>query len=170
MIENLFIGLGAMVVCLAIQALLVVVAIQVYANRRRLAASPTMVGTFVLICAVMVVLVVGNTLRLAVEARRSEIEVEKLFGASDAFVRRPFLYHGVVYGMAGALLALAIISLGLMLLAPPVRELMGLYGGALAIQPPSAAHALLLLAAGPILGWLGSWLSVTRHLKKIEPR
>lgn len=68
MIENLFIGLGAMVVCLAIQALLVVVAIQVYANRRRLAASPTMVGTFVLICAVMVVLVIGNLIQISLWA------------------------------------------------------------------------------------------------------
>ena len=65
MIANVLLGLGAMVVCLAIQAFLVVVAIQVYVNHRRLAASPTLVGTFVLICGVMLVLVIGNFLQIA---------------------------------------------------------------------------------------------------------
>ena len=68
MIGNVLLGLGAMVVCLAIQAFLVVVSIQVYANRRQLAASPTLVGTFVLICAVMVVLVAGNFIQISLWA------------------------------------------------------------------------------------------------------
>ncbi|MCP4764818.1 MAG: two pore domain potassium channel family protein [Gammaproteobacteria bacterium] len=68
MVANVLLGLGAMVVCLAIQAFLVVVSIQVYVNHRRLAASPTLVGTFVLICGVMLVLVVGNFLQIALWA------------------------------------------------------------------------------------------------------
>lgn len=68
MIGNVLLGLGTMVVCLAIQAFLVVVAIQFYANHRRLATSPTLVGTFVLICAVMLVLVVGNFIQISLWA------------------------------------------------------------------------------------------------------
>jgi len=68
MIENVLLGLGAMVVCLAIQAFLVVVAIQVYANHRNVATSPTLIGTFVLICAVMLVLVIGNFLQISLWA------------------------------------------------------------------------------------------------------
>ena len=68
MIANVLLGLGAMVVCLVIQAFLVVVAIQVYVNHRRLAASPTLVSTFVLICGVMLVLVIGNFLQIALWA------------------------------------------------------------------------------------------------------
>jgi hypothetical protein len=68
MIGNMLLGLGAMVVCLAIQAFLVVVSIQVYANHRQLATSPTHVGTFVLICAVMLVLVIGNFIQISLWA------------------------------------------------------------------------------------------------------
>lgn len=140
----------------------------------RLAALLTVVERVLVIVSVVlgigVILVVGNTLRLTIEARRAEIEVEKLFGASDTFVRRPFLYHGLLYGLAGAALATLILSLAIRLLSAPVAELGALYGGELTLSPPGWGQTLLLLMVGALLGLLGSWLSVSRHLRRIEPR
>ena len=117
-----------------------------------------------------VILVIGHTLRLSIEARRAEIEVEKLFGASDAFVRRPFLYHGVLYGLGGSALACLVIYVSVALLAGPTERLAALYGGGLSLSPPSVAQSMVLLSVGALLGLTGSWLSVKRHLRQIEPR
>jgi cell division transport system permease protein len=119
--------------------------------------------------ALAVVVVVGNTIRLDIQNRRQEIEVAKLIGATDAWIRRPFLYEGGWYGVLGGLSALALLGVGLWLMHGPVAQLAGLYGsdaGLVGIEPEAA---LTVLGAGALLGWAGSWLAVARHLGEIEP-
>lgn len=117
-----------------------------------------------------VLLVVGNTIRLDILNRRAEIEVTKLIGASDAFIRRPFLYGGIWYGLLGGICALALSSLALWMLHGPVAALAGLYASGFRLQTIDWRLAALVLGGGATLGWLGSWLAVGRHLKRIEPR
>jgi cell division transport system permease protein len=117
-----------------------------------------------------VVLIIGNTIRLAVLNRKDEIEIIKLVGGTDAFIRRPFLHAGVQQGLAGALLAWGLVAITLALLAGPVRDLASLYGSDFRAEGLDASAVGLLLGAGALLGWLGSRLAVGRHLKAIEPR
>lgn len=116
-----------------------------------------------------VVLVVGNTIRLEIGGRRTEIEVSKLLGATDSFIRRPFLYHGAWYGLGGGFLACILVALAVALVESPVSHLAGLYGSAFALQGLGFGGALGLLGGGALLGWAGSWLAVARHLRAIEP-
>jgi len=114
-------------------------------------------------------LIVGNTIRLAVLSRRTEIEVIKLVGGTDAFIRRPFLYSGLLQGLGGALCAWALLALVLALLAAPVQDLAALYGSRYELHGLDGQAGLVLLALGALLGWLGSRLAVGRHLRDIEP-
>lgn len=118
---------------------------------------------------VAVLLVIGNTIRLAIESRRDEILVVKLVGGTDAFVRRPFLYTGIWYGMGGGLIAIALIQSAVVWLDGPVKSLAALYGSHFALVGLSFGRALFLLLAALLLGWLGAWLAVKRHLGAIEP-
>ena len=117
-----------------------------------------------------VLAVIGNTIRLEIQARRAEIEVTKLVGGSNAFVRRPFLYAGVLYGLGGALLAWAILAIVLLILREPVAGLARLYGSRFELQGLAPEDVAVLLGAGFVLGWLGAWISAARHLRSIEPR
>ena len=117
-----------------------------------------------------VLAVIGNTIRLEIQGRRAEIEVTKLVGGSNAYVRRPFLYTGVLYGLGGALLAWAIVAAAAWLLGDAVAALAKLYGSAYSLQGPSLDDVGALLGAGVVLGWLGAWISAARHLRRIEPR
>ena len=117
-----------------------------------------------------VLAVIGNTIRLEIQGRRAEIEVTKLVGGSNAFVRRPFLYTGVLYGLGGAVLAWLIVEAAVAVLSQPVANLAQLYGSTFVLQGPSDADIGLVLAAGTVLGWLGAWISAARHLHSIEPR
>ena len=119
--------------------------------------------------ALAVLLIVGNTIRLDIENRRAEIEVAKLIGASNAFIRRPFLYTGLWYGLIGGALAWLLTSLALALLSGPVQQLSRLYSSDFALSGLSAGNvaSLLLISCG--LGLVGSWLAVGRHLDAIEP-
>ena len=119
--------------------------------------------------AIGVVVIVGNTIRLDIQSRRDEIEVTKLIGATDGFIRRPFLYGGLWYGLGGGLVALALLHIGLATLSGPVARLAGLYGSSFRPEGPGIAGGLALVAAGALLGWLGSWASATRHMRRIEP-
>ena len=119
---------------------------------------------------ITVVLVVGNTIRLDIENRRDEIVITKLIGATDAFVRRPFLYSGLWYGLAGGLLSVVLVELGLILLDGPAGRLAALYNSSFALAGVGLSGALTLLGCGAFLGLLGSWLAVARHLTAIEPR
>jgi len=116
-----------------------------------------------------VLAVIGNTVRLEITGRRAEIEVTKLVGGSNAFVRRPFLYAGVLYGLGGALLAWAIVALLVALLGAPVATLAQLYGSRYTLQGLSIQDVGILLGGGAVLGWLGAWISAARHLRSIEP-
>jgi len=120
--------------------------------------------------ALAVLLMVGNTIRLEIQNRREEIVVTKLIGATNAFVRRPFLYSGVWYGVLGAVLAWLVVETGFMLLEAPVRRLVGLYQGSFELQTQPGQLLLVLLGGGIALGLLGSWLAVGRHLRSVEPR
>jgi cell division transport system permease protein len=115
-----------------------------------------------------VLAVVGNTIRLEILNRRPEIEVTKLVGGSNAFVRRPFLYSGVLYGLGGALLAWGVLSLVITALEKPVSELAGLYGSQYALRGPAGAEIAAMLIAGLVLGWLGAWISAARHLRDFD--
>ncbi|MDH5648801.1 MAG: permease-like cell division protein FtsX [Gammaproteobacteria bacterium] len=117
-----------------------------------------------------VLLTISNTIRLAILNRRQEIEITKLIGGTDSFIRRPFLYSGWLQGMFGAILAWLLIHISLLVLAGPVGELTHLYASEFRIQGMGAANSLSLVAMGGVLGWLGSRLAVGRHLREIEPR
>lgn len=117
-----------------------------------------------------IVIIIGNTIRLDIENRRDEIEVTKLLGASNAFVRRPFLWSGFWYGLFGGLMALALVLLGLHLLEGPIARLAGLYQSNLAISSLRIEEGAAIVAIGVFLGWFGSWLTAARHMRRIEPR
>ena len=120
--------------------------------------------------ALAVLLVIGNTIRLEIQNRRDEILVTKLIGATNGFVRRPFLYSGIWYGVLGAVIAWLLVEGGFMFLSAPVAKLAGLYQSDFSLQTLPLQLLLLLLLTGMLLGLLGSWLAVGRHLSAIQPR
>jgi cell division transport system permease protein len=117
-----------------------------------------------------VLAVIGNTIRLEIQQRRPEIEVTKLVGGSNAFVRRPFLYTGIFYGLGGALLAALIIFLGLSYLDQAAFDLSAQYGSQFRLEGLSRRGLGILVGTGVGLGWLGALISTGRHLRQIEPR
>ncbi len=117
-----------------------------------------------------VLAVVGNTIRLEILNRRPELEVTKLVGGSNSFVRRPFLYTGVFYGLGGALLAALIVWGGVHYLDQAVAALAAQYGSRFDIAGLGWREFGWLAAVGTALGWLGAWISTGRHLRQIEPR
>jgi len=116
-----------------------------------------------------VVAVVGNTIRLEIQNRRAEIEVTKLVGGTNGFVRRPFLYTGALYGLVGGLIAWLVVAATLLLLTPAAARLAQSYGSNFVLIGPGPRELGMLLGAGSLLGWLGSWLAAARHLARIEP-
>ncbi|WP_353570984.1 permease-like cell division protein FtsX [Candidatus Albibeggiatoa sp. nov. BB20] len=120
--------------------------------------------------ALAVLLIVGNTIRLSIYNKREEIEITKLFGATDEFIRRPFLYTGLYYGLAGSLIAWILVSISFYLLVEPVKKLSSLYYVEYEMITLGVTSSLLLFLMGAGLGLLGAWLSVGRHLREIQPR
>jgi len=118
---------------------------------------------------VAVVLVIGNTIRLSILNRRDEIEVLKLVGATDDFIRRPFLYTGVWYGIVGGLIAWVCVSLMLWWMEDALVNLVGQFGSDFTLTGLSFNEFLWLILGGASLGWLGAYGSVTRHVHEIEP-
>ena len=119
---------------------------------------------------VAVIVTVANTIRLDIQARREEIVVMKLIGAPNSFIRRPFLYTGLWYGFSGGVVALVFVAAGLATLSGPVQNLAGLYDSDFALSGLSFKAVLEVFGAGIVLGWLGAFLTVSRHLSRIEPR
>ncbi len=123
----------------------------------------------VIVLAVSILLIVGNTIRLDIQNRSQEIEVQKLVGGSNGFIRRPFLYSGAWYGLGGGLLALGIVQAALWALSEPVARLAGLYGSDFRLAGLKPEDALLLVGGGAALGWLGSGIAAARNMRRIEP-
>ena len=116
------------------------------------------------------VVITSNTIRLQILSQREEIEISTLIGATDAFIRRPFLYHGVLQGLGGGLAAWLIVSLGLQLVNVGIADLAKLYAAQFRLLPLGTGEILGLLLFSSLLGGLGAFLAVGRHLSRIEPR
>lgn len=117
-----------------------------------------------------VLLAIGNTIRLAIENRKEEIIVTKLVGGTDGYVRRPFMYTGAWYGFFGGVLACVIVALGYLSINQSVRRLADLYHSNFQLESLGLHGNLVLLAVATLLGLLGAWLAVSRHLSGIEPK
>jgi cell division transport system permease protein len=128
-----------------------------------------LVWALAILLGLAVLLIIGNTIRLSIESRRDEIRVVKLVGGTDAFVRRPFLYTGVWFGLGGGIIAWMLISAGLFWLSGPVKELVSLYGSDFQLLGLGVSDSLLLILDAVVLGWFGAWLAVSKHLSSIEP-
>jgi cell division transport system permease protein len=117
-----------------------------------------------------VLLVVGNTIRLEIQNRRSEIEIIKLIGGTNAFIRRPFLYTGFWYGLLGGGVAMVLIIGAAILLKEPINHLVMLYDSSIKLHGFDLTTLLVLSLGSPLLGLVGSFFSVGRHLSEIEPK
>jgi cell division transport system permease protein len=126
-------------------------------------------GLTVLLVAALL-LVIGNTIRLHIENRRTEIEVIKLVGGTDSYVRRPFLYMGALYGLGAGFLAWGVLAYGLNWLNGAVIDLAGLYGSDFSLAGVPSADGLSLLLGAVLLGYIGAWIAVARHLRELAPR
>lgn len=115
------------------------------------------------------VAITGNTIRLQILSSREEIEVSKLIGATDPFVRRPFLYHGALQGLCGGVIAWLIVAATFQLLNGNIAKLAELYSFNFRLTAPELRDIVGLLLFATLLGWLGAYLSVSRHLREIEP-
>ncbi len=138
--------------------------------RAIVALSGRVLDAVTLLLGLAVVLVIGNTIRLEIDGRSTEIEVMKLVGGSDAFIRRPFLYLGIWYGLAAAALAAGLVAGTLAVLQGPASALARLYHSDFRITGLTLPQAGVLLAGGALLGWAGAGLATARHLHVIEPR
>ncbi|WP_407656445.1 permease-like cell division protein FtsX [Legionella septentrionalis] len=123
----------------------------------------------IILLASAVILIICNTLRLAIQNRHEEIQVLKLIGGADPFIARPFLYAGIWYGLAGAVLAVFLVNIFMLSLAVAVKQLAAVYQMHYPLLGLSVRQALLLILSATILGWLGARLSVKRQLSSIEP-
>jgi len=127
------------------------------------------VRVLLVLFAVAVIFVVGNTIRLDIENRRDEIQVLSVVGATESFIRRPFLYAGFWYGLLGGVLALLILGLALQYLKTPLNQLISVYQGEFNIQGLTINSALLVLLGSGLLGLFGALIALRRHLRNLYP-
>ncbi len=118
--------------------------------------------------AIALIAISGNAIRAQVLIRRDEILVSRLIGATDRYIRRPFLYLGALQGVLGGLTAGGVLALAGWMLREPIEHLSSLYGSAFELQPPTGIEIVLVLGFTTLLGWLGAWLSVARALHQVE--
>jgi len=116
-----------------------------------------------------VFLVIGNTIRLAITNRQEEIRIIKLIGGTDAFIRRSFLYSGLLQGLLGGLLALLIIFLLFSFISAPTSSLSSMYGITFSLDPLHFLPSLLLVSGGALIGWLSARVTVGVYLRQFEP-
>ena len=126
------------------------------------------VAVFATILAFGVMLITGNTIRVGIHNRHDEIEVAKLCGATDAFVRRPFLYSGMLQGLFGAMVSCVIVAVAITLLGAPAARLASLYESDLQLVNISIISLVSMLSFGAALGWIGAWIAVTVYLRRID--
>ncbi|MEW8229868.1 MAG: permease-like cell division protein FtsX [Candidatus Thiodiazotropha endolucinida] len=140
---------------------------------RRLQALTVIAQRAVVVLAALlgmaVLLIVGNTIRLEIQNRHAEIEITKLIGATNAFIRRPFLYTGFWYGLFGGIIAWLLIAIAITLLSGPIANLANLYESSFNLASFDIATIASLLLGSSLLGLAGAWLAVGRHLSAIEP-
>ncbi|MES9986428.1 MAG: permease-like cell division protein FtsX [Candidatus Thiodiazotropha endolucinida] len=140
---------------------------------RRLQALTVIAQRAVVVLAALlgmaVLLIVGNTIRLEIQNRHAEIEITKLIGATNAFIRRPFLYTGFWYGLFGGIIAWLLIAIAITLLSGPIANLANLYESSFNLTSFDIATIASLLLGSSLLGLTGAWLAVGRHLSAIEP-
>jgi len=129
-----------------------------------------MLGASVGLLALGVLVVIGNAIRLEIGVCRAEIEVTKLVGGSNAFVRRPFLYEGFFLGLLGGLLATGITVILVVALAEPVSRVSALYGGRYVLSGLDLLEAAALIGLSALLGVIGAWFGAARLITKIEPK
>jgi cell division transport system permease protein len=123
------------------------------------------VTVLVLLFGLAVVVVVANTIRLDVASHAEEIEILALVGAGNAFVRQPFLYTGLWYGLMGGALAVGLLALTMFYLGRPLGLLLETYGTVFDMRGLDGTRILWVLAGGALMGWLGAWISVQRYLR-----
>lgn len=119
--------------------------------------------------ALAVVLIVVNTIRLHIESRKDEVVIIKLVGGTDSFVRRPFLYTGLWYGLIAGVVALCMVLVVLGWLRGPIQDLALIYGSDFELIGLTAEYSMNLVLISMLLGWLGAWAAVARHLRAMEP-
>lgn len=131
-------------------------------------------GVFVVILASLLslalVAITFNTIRLQVMTQRDEITVAQLIGATNAFIRRPFLYFGAIQGLLGGIAAWLILIISIQLLSEPLATLSRSYDSNFTLQPLTVGDSISLIVFSLYLGWLGAWLSVSKHLSPIDPQ
>ena len=118
--------------------------------------------------AIALIAISGNAIRAQVLARRDEILVSRLIGATDRYIRRPFLYLGALQGLLGGLAAIGVLAIAGAILRAPVERLAALYGSSLHLLGPAPIEIASVLGLTAAFGWLGAWLSVTRALQQVE--
>ena len=117
-----------------------------------------------------VLLIIGNTIRMNINTKRQEIEIIKLFGGTNRFIQKPFMYSGFWYGLIGSLIAILLVWLSIGLLIPSIDQLISLYTSDFKLHFLDIREVLLILAIGSGLGLIGSWISVEQHIRQIEPQ
>ncbi len=127
------------------------------------------VGIITILFAFAVLLIIGNTIRLDIQNRYQEIVVTKLIGATNAFIRRPFLYGGLWYGLLGGITSWIIVEAGYLAISAPISRLNMLYQANLVLVTFSFHDFIILITSSTLLGLTGSWIAVARHLSQIEP-
>jgi len=137
---------------------------------RILAMLERFTGGLAVLLVLALLLVMTNTIRLAIESRRNEILVIKLVGGTDAFVRRPFLYIGVLYGLIAGVLAWILLGLGMLWLNITVRQVAALYQSDFSLSGMPFLDGVSLVAGAMLLGLVGAWLAVGRHIREIQPQ
>ncbi|SMF12367.1 cell division protein FtsX [Alteromonadaceae bacterium Bs31] len=138
--------------------------------RELMVLGKKIVAALAALLALGVLLAIGNTIRLAIENRRDEIIIAKLVGGTNGFVRRPFIYIGGWYGLMGGALASLLVAAGFWIIQDTVARLALLYQSDFQLDTLGIGGTLKLIGLGTLLGWLGAWLAVGRHLAQIEPR
>ena len=140
----------------------------------RLAALSGLVGQIAeiigLLMVIAVFLVIGNSVRLSIFARRDTINVQKLLGATDGFILRPFLYGGAMLGLSGAVLSLILSEVLVLRLQSVVAQVAQVFGTSFDLEGFSWDEALLLLLIAAIIGWIAAWLATVQHLRRFTPQ